>query len=62
LSDTLKHVQVCLDYFRQTHNGRSPETDREVFEIKQEVQQMDMIHDAMMDPEFHDEETDWLEA
>ena len=61
MSDTLKHAKMCIADFRRKH-GRVPQTSKECLEIKHDVELMDMMDDAMMEPEFSDEETDWLEA
>ncbi len=39
-----------------------PQTNEEALLIKQKAELMDMMTNAMIEPEFLDEETDWLEA
>ena len=61
MNDALKNVRICLKEFEVKY-GRMPSTKDEIDFVKGQAEMMAMIDEAMIEPEFLDEETDWLEA
>lgn len=43
-------------------HGRMPQTTGECLEVKHSAELMDMMDEAAIDPQFNDEETEWVEA
>ena len=61
MSETLKHVRICLREFEAKY-GRMPSTREEIEYVKGQAGLMDMVAEAMIEPEFLNKKTEWVEA
>ena len=61
LNETRKHVRICLREFEAKY-GRMPSTREEIEYVKGQAGLMDMVAEAMIEPEFLNKKTEWVEA